>query len=80
MHGTAGRVLLELRRELVQLGDVILHIFVAILRVPLRGESGIFVSGDFLGGTRDVVADLVAGLLVSSASDRKFESGRAIAR
>ena len=71
---------LELGREFVQFGYVILHIFVPRLGVPFRNQSGIFVSGDLFACSRDVVADLVAGLVILSALDGKFERRRAIAR
>src|SRR5205823_6228647 len=62
-----------------ELGDVIIDVFVAVLGVEVAGEAGGFVSGDLLRRALNIIADLIAGFVSSTAGERKLIGGGAIA-
>src|SRR2546423_1426178 len=57
----------ELLHQLIQLRDVVVDVFVAVLRIEVTRELGSLISGALLRRSFDVVADLFARFVVATA-------------
>src|SRR5256885_9854760 len=69
----------EFLNEVVELRDVVIHVFVAVIGIKVAREFGGFVGGDFLGRGLDVVADLFAGFVGAVAGEGELVRRGAIA-
>src|SRR5882724_6037856 len=69
----------ELLYQLVQLRGIVIHVFVAVIGIKVAREFGGFVGGDFLGRGFDVVTDLFARFVISTAGQGELVRRGAIA-
>ena len=69
----------ELLHQLIQLRDVVIDVFVAVLRIEVAHQFGRFVGRDLLRSRLNVVADLVARFVVAAAREGELVGRGAVA-
>src|SRR2546423_15142391 len=69
------RTVCEFLHQLIQLRDVVVDVFVAVLRIEVTRELGSLISSDLLWGGFDVVANLFARLVEAAAGQGELIGG-----
>ena len=70
----------EFFHQFVELGCVVIDVFVAILRVEVAGQLGSFVRGNLFRRSLDVVANLIARFVIAATSQCELVRRGAITR
>src|ERR1700719_3089057 len=73
-RGDAG----EFFYQLVELGDVVIYVFVAVLRIEIARQFGGFISSDFFRCRPNVITDLIAGPVIPAARQGELVGGSAV--
>src|SRR4051812_20862246 len=68
----------KLLHQIVELRDVVVDVLVAVLRIEISCELRRFVGGDFFWRGFDVVADLLARLVIATARQGELVGRRAV--
>src|SRR6266478_8543069 len=75
-----GSYAAEFFYQLIKLRNIIINVFVTVLRVEIARQFRGFVRRNFFWSGFDVVADLVAGFVIAAAGQRELIGGGAVPR
>src|SRR5205085_9170524 len=73
-----GRQSAKFLNKLVKFSHIIIDVLVTVRRIKIARQAGCLVGGDFLGGTLNIVRNLVARLVGAAADEGELIGRRAI--